>query len=106
MKEAKKALQIYKIHYLYLLAFVCIGLIGLHIYFAFYTSYLAARTDNTRSILKEYHSELSVLEQEYISVTRNIDIRLAYKMGLRESTKETRYITRDQLTAFIDNNDL
>lgn len=95
--------KIQHISYIHLLTGILILSVGLYLYFAFYTAYLVAATENTENNVKELRGELASLEQDYIEITKNLDILFAYEAGYTDSVASTVYITRQSRTARIEN---
>ena len=87
----------------YSLGAIFLLFVGLYLYFAFYTAYLVASTENTENRVKEMRGTLSSLESNYIEITKDLDILFAYEQGYQDGVGDTTYITRQSRTARIDN---
>lgn len=99
MNQKVLVLSLQKINIVYACMATCLVLLALYFFLAINTALLVAEKNSYDDKAVALRSQLSELEQEYIEVTGNISIDLAYEMGFEENLKETVFITRTNSAA-------
>ena len=99
MNHKAIALSLYKINPIIISFVVGILLILFYIFLAINTAFVIAEKNSYDNKADALASTLSGLEREYIGITSDINIDLAYAMGFEESLEDTIFITRTNSAA-------
>ena len=87
--------------------FICIFITGALAYMvlSFYTGIVVAQTSRYRETKNMLESVLSGVEANYIRLSNNITLELAYTLGFKENLDDTVFLSRDgRVTAFSGGN--